>query len=58
MFVKAGAISPMYPEMLHDREKPKDPVTFDVYPFGKSSFSMYEDDGLTREYQAAGFARL
>jgi hypothetical protein len=47
----------MYPEMLHDREKPKDPVTLDIYPFGKSSFSLYEDDGLTREYQAAGFAR-
>jgi len=57
MFVKAGAIIPMYPEMLHDREKPKDPVTLDLYPFGKSSFSLYEDDGLTREYQAAGFAR-
>jgi hypothetical protein len=57
MFVKAGAIIPMYPEMLHDREKPKDPMTLDLYPFGKTSFSLYEDDGLTREYQAAGFAR-
>jgi alpha-glucosidase len=57
VFVKAGAIIPMYPEMLHDRDKPKDPVTFDVYPYGKTSFSMYEDDGLTREYQTGAFAR-
>jgi alpha-glucosidase len=57
VFVKAGAIIPMYPEMLHDREKPKDPVTFDIYPFGRSSFAMYEDDGVTREYQAGAFAK-
>jgi alpha-glucosidase len=57
LFVKAGAILPMYPEMLHDRDKPKDPVTVDVYPFGKSSFSLYEDDGVTQEYRKAAFAR-
>jgi alpha-glucosidase len=57
VFVKAGAVIPMYPEMLHDRDKPKDPVTFDVYPHGKSGFSMYEDDGLTREYKTGAFSR-
>jgi len=57
IFVKAGAVIPMYPEMLHDRDKPKDPVTIDVYPFGKSSFNLYEDDGVTQEYRKAAFAR-
>jgi hypothetical protein len=57
VFVKAGAIIPMYPEMLYDREKPKDPVTVDVYPFGKSSFSLYEDDGTTQAYRKGAFAR-
>ncbi len=57
LFVKAGAIIPMYPPMLHDREKPKDPVTFDIYPFGRTSFSMYEDDGVTQSYRAGAFAR-
>ena len=57
LFVKAGAIVPMYPEMLHDREKPKDPVTIDVYPFGRSSFSLYEDDGVTQDYRGGAFAR-
>jgi alpha-glucosidase len=57
IFVKAGAIVPMYPEMLHDRDKPKDPVTFDVYPFGKTSFNMYEDDGTTQKYRTGAFAR-
>jgi len=57
IFVKAGAIVPMYPEMLHDRDKPKDPVTFDVYPFGKTNFNMYEDDGTTQQYRTGAFTR-
>lgn len=57
LFVRAGAIIPMYPPMLYDREKPKDPVTFDIYPFGKTSFSLYEDDGATQSYRAGAFAR-
>jgi alpha-glucosidase (family GH31 glycosyl hydrolase) len=57
LFVKAGAIIPMYPPMLYDRQKPKDPVTFDVYPFGKTSFSMYEDDGTTQSYRSGAFTR-
>jgi alpha-glucosidase (family GH31 glycosyl hydrolase) len=57
VFVKAGAVIPMYPEMLHDREKPKDPVTFDIYPSGKSSFTLYEDDGVTQDYRAGMYAK-
>jgi len=57
MFVKAGAIIPMGPEMLYDGQKPMDPITFDVYPSGKSSFSMYEDDGSTQKYKTGAFAR-
>ena len=32
MFVKAGAIIPMMPEMSYIYEKPPDPITLDVYP--------------------------
>ena len=57
LFVRSGAIIPMYPSMLYDGEKPKDPVTFDIYPEGSTSFEMYEDDGLTREYKNGAFAK-
>jgi hypothetical protein len=57
LFVKAGAIIPMYPEMLYDGQKPADPVTLDIYPSGKTSFSLYEDDGSTQKYRAGAFAR-
>ncbi|MDT8999083.1 glycoside hydrolase family 31 protein [Paucibacter sp. APW11] len=50
VFVRAGAILPMYPEMLFDGEKPKDQLTLDLYPHGSSSYTLYEDDGLTRQY--------
>lgn len=53
VFVRAGAILPMYPETLYDGQKPKDRVTFDVYPAaqGESEFALYEDDGNTRRYR-------
>ena len=57
LFVKAGAIIPMGPETLYDGQKPMDPITFDVYPSGKSSFTMYEDDGSTQKYRTGAFAK-
>ena len=56
LFVKAGAILPMYPQMNYDAERPADTLTLDIYPQGNSSFNMYEDDGLTREHRKGAFA--
>lgn len=57
VLVKAGAIIPLYPAMLFNDQKPKDPLTLDLYPYGTSSFELYEDDGLTRAYQQGAFAK-
>ncbi|KQV47686.1 TIM-barrel domain-containing protein [Duganella sp. Root336D2] len=57
VFVRAGAILPMYPEVLYDGEKPKDVLTLDLYPHGESSFTLYEDDGNTRQYQKGAFSQ-
>ncbi len=57
LFVRGGAIIPMYPEMLFNNQKPKDPLTFDCYPHGESQFELYEDDGVTRRYQQGEFAK-
>jgi len=51
VFVRAGAILPMYPAMLFDGEKPLDEVAFDLYPRGESSYVLYEDDGNTRRFE-------
>ncbi|MFL9484878.1 TIM-barrel domain-containing protein [Chitinophagaceae bacterium LWZ2-11] len=57
VFVKAGAIIPMYPQMNYDGEKRADTLTLDLYPAGKTSFNLYEDDGLTREHRQGAFAK-
>lgn len=57
LFVKEGAIIPMYPQMNYDGEKKTDSLTLDIYPFQKSSFDLYEDDGLTREHRNGAFAK-
>lgn len=58
VFVRAGAILPMYPEVLFDGQKPKDRLTLDLYPDASrpSEFTLYEDDGLTRRYQGGAFS--
>jgi alpha-glucosidase len=56
IFVKAGAIIPMQPDMQYFGEKPFDPVTLDIYPSGNSSAKIYEDDGLSLKYQKGEFA--
>jgi hypothetical protein len=59
VLVRAGAIVPMYPEVLFDGEKPKDVLTLDLYPRaqdGSSTFTLYEDDGNTRLYQNGAFS--
>ncbi|MBU2179914.1 MAG: NPCBM/NEW2 domain-containing protein [Gammaproteobacteria bacterium] len=57
VFVRAGAILPMYPESLYDGEKPKDVLTLDIYPYGQSNYQMYEDDGNSRQYQQGKFSQ-
>ncbi|MGH2648670.1 MAG: TIM-barrel domain-containing protein, partial [Ginsengibacter sp.] len=57
LFVKAGAIIPMYPQMNYDGERRADTLTLDIYPFKKSSFNLYEDDGITREHREGAFAK-
>ncbi|MCX2183891.1 discoidin domain-containing protein [Streptomyces sp. SKN60] len=57
MFVKGGGIVPMWPQMNHTGEKPVDTLTYDVYPRGSSTFTLYEDDGVTRQYQTGAYAK-
>lgn len=56
IYIKAGAIIPMQPVMQWVGEKPVDILTLDVYPEGESSFEMYEDDGLSHDYEKGVYA--
>ncbi|MFB8306841.1 TIM-barrel domain-containing protein [Kitasatospora purpeofusca] len=57
LFVRQGAVVPMWPQMNYTGEKAVSTLTYDVYPRGDSTFSLYEDDGLTRAYQNGAYAR-
>lgn len=56
LFVRSGAIIPMYQQMMYDWERPADTLTLEIFPNGKSSYELYEDDGLTREHRKGVFA--
>jgi alpha-glucosidase len=55
VFIKAGAIIPMGPVMQYTGEKPLDPLTLDIYPKGRSAFTLFEDDGQSLAYQQGDY---
>lgn len=55
LFAKAGAIIPMQPFMNYVGEKAVDTITLDVFP-GNGSFTLYEDDGESLNYQQGNFS--
>ena len=59
MYVRAGAILPMGPEMNYVGEKPFDPLTLTIYPDAKTeaATTIYEDDGSTLAYRQGAFRR-
>ncbi|SEA09578.1 Alpha-glucosidase, glycosyl hydrolase family GH31 [Arachidicoccus rhizosphaerae] len=52
VFVKRGAIIPMANPNNNVHEINTALRIFDVYPYGNSSFTAYEDDGTTEAYKA------
>jgi alpha-glucosidase (family GH31 glycosyl hydrolase) len=59
MFVRAGAIIPMGPEIKYVGEKPFDPITLAIYPDekGSAATTVYEDDGTSPAYERGVFRR-
>jgi alpha-glucosidase (family GH31 glycosyl hydrolase) len=56
IFVKAGSIIPMGPPLRWVDQVPADPLTLDIYPAGQTSYTLYEDDGMTTAYQAGAYS--
>ncbi len=60
VYIKAGSIIPTQPEALYTGQKPVDPLVINVWPLtpgASSSYSAYEDSGVSVEYQRGVFAR-
>jgi alpha-glucosidase len=59
MYVRAGGVIAMGPEMNYVGEKRFDPMTFAIYPDdnGRASTTLYEDDGTSPAYKQGVFRR-
>ncbi|WP_410219716.1 TIM-barrel domain-containing protein [Pedobacter sp.] len=51
VFVKAGAIIPMVNPNNHVKDIDEHTRIYELYPYGKSSFMAYDDDGKTENYK-------
>jgi alpha-D-xyloside xylohydrolase len=58
LFVKAGSIVPIGPDIQYTGENPGGPITLHVYTGGHGAFAIYEDDGVSNAYQRGAFSRI
>lgn len=58
LYVRAGAIVPMGPVKQYALEKSDGPLSLVVYPGADGDFALYEDDGVTFNYQKGEWSRL
>ena len=58
VYVRAGSIVPVGPEVQYTTAKQADPITLFVYAGADGEFTLYEDDGLTYNYEKGMAARI
>ena len=58
MFVKAGSIVPMGPEMQYVGEKAWDDLELRVYPGADGEFVLYEDEGDSYNYEKGAYTTI
>jgi alpha-glucosidase (family GH31 glycosyl hydrolase) len=56
VFIKAGSVIPMGPSLHWVDELPADPLTLDIFPAGASSYTLYEDDGVSEGYMGGAYS--
>jgi len=58
LYVKAGSIIPMGPEMEYAMQRPADTIELRVYPGKNGSFQLYEDANDTYNYEKGAYATI
>jgi alpha-D-xyloside xylohydrolase len=58
LFVKAGAILPLGPDVQYASEKPADPIELRIYPGADGQFTFYEDEGDGYAYERGVHATI
>jgi alpha-glucosidase/alpha-D-xyloside xylohydrolase len=58
LYVRAGAIIPMGPVKQYTTEKVDEPVTLTIYPGADGAYELYEDDGVTYDFEKGQSSRI
>ncbi len=58
LFVPAGSILPVGPDVQYAAEQPNAPLTLYVYTGRDGHFNLYDDDGTTYAYEHGEFATI
>jgi len=58
LYVRAGSLLPLGPDMEWSDQKPADPLTLLIYPGADVHFTLYEDDGLSYGYEKGQYATI
>ena len=58
LYVRAGSIVPVGPEIEYTSEKAADPIELRVYPGADGDFTLYEDENDTYNYEKGAFATI
>jgi alpha-glucosidase len=58
LYVRAGAVMPFGPLKQYSDEPVNGPLTLVVYPGADGTSTVYEDDGISFEYQRGSFMRV
>jgi alpha-D-xyloside xylohydrolase len=58
VFVRAGSILPLGPDVQYVGEKPADPITLHVFEGADGAFTLYEDQGTTFDYEHGAFTEI
>jgi len=58
LYVKAGSILPLGPDMQYASEKPADPIELRIFPGADGEFVLYEDEGTTYDYENGAFSEI
>jgi alpha-D-xyloside xylohydrolase len=58
LFVRAGSIVPLGPDMEYAAEKPADPLELRVYAGADGAFTLYEDENDSYNYEKGAYATI
>jgi alpha-D-xyloside xylohydrolase len=58
LYVRAGSIIPMGPDVEYATEKPADPVELRVYAGADGDFTLYEDENDNYNYEKGAYATI